>query len=279
VLLFLGIFVLLLQAPIVTAGYAGVDPEQLREVARIVNRDRGELHAVITVSNDFHLNILSDGFKGRFIHYWLSPEQLEEFDAVLRPPFPVTRYRLIVDRVHMPTELSGREIEMWLNARLHRFAADWVGGGYEVFGYLTPRPDVVLEPVFYQSASGLQLLAYGMAPRTVRAGDPVWLTLECSSAQVQEENYDIFVQLLAPDGHFVNGTDGPPQFGAKPTSRWEPGVTIVDRRAVFVPEGAPAGVYRIIAGFYRNGERQALSDGLGQFVGTHVELGEIVVEE
>jgi hypothetical protein len=262
-----------------TAGYVGVDPDQLREVASIVNQDRGDPHAIVTISNDFHLNVLSNGFKGRFVHYWLSPEQLDDFGAVLEPPFPVTRYRLVVDRVHMPTELSGREIELWLNARLHRFAADWVGGGYEVFGYLAPRDDMVLEHVSYRSASGLELLAYGMMPKSVRRGDPVWLTFECSSTDAQREDYDIFLQLLAPDGHFVNGTDGPPQFGAMPTSQWEPGLTVVDRRAVFVPEDAPTGVYMVIAGFYRDGDRQRMYDGLDRDVGTHIEIGELVVQE
>jgi hypothetical protein len=278
-LLVLSIAVLLLQAPVAMAGYAGVDPEQLTKVAQIVNQDRGEPHAVVTISNDFHLNILSNGFAGRFVHYWLSPHQMDGFEQILRPPFPVTRYRLVVDRVHMPTELSGQEIEMWLNARLHRFAADWVGGGYQVFGYLAPRADMVMQSISYRSESGIALLAYGMVPRSVHAGEPIWLTFECAGVQEQAEDYDIFLQLLAPDGHFVNGTDGAPQFGAMPTSLWKPGVTVADRRAVFVPQDAAAGEYRLIAGFYRDGERQMMYDDRGTPIGTHVELGEIVVVE
>jgi hypothetical protein len=279
VLLVLATAVLMCQAPTVVSGYAGVDPDQLREVASIVNQDRGAPHAIVTVSNDFHLNVMMNGFKGRFVHYWLSPEQLEGFRDVLEPPLAATRYRLVVDRVHMPAELSGREIELWLNTRLHRFAADWVGGGYEVFGYLVPREDMVVKRVSYRSASGLELLGYGMMPQRVMRGDPLWLTFELSTAETQQHDFDLFLQLLAPDGHFVNGTDGPPQFGASPTSRWEPGVTVVDRRAVFVPEATPTGVYRVIAGFYRNGERQPVYDNLQRRLGTHIELGKVVVQE
>jgi hypothetical protein len=105
----------------------------------------------------------------------------------------------------------------------------------------------------------------------------MWLEFHCQAQQSIEGNYDIFVQLLSPGGEYVNGTDGPPQFGAAMTSWWQPGETIVDRRAFFVPEDAVPGEYLVIAGFYANGERQPVVDARGNDLGTHIELGKIEV--
>jgi hypothetical protein len=285
VVLVAGILVLLWQAPTVTGGYAGTDPSELRAVAQIVNRDGTDCRTIVTVSNEFHINVLLDGFKGCFVHHWLSPMQEDGFEVLAKPAqykmqplASVQRLYLVVDRVHLPADRSGREARLWLDTRMHRFAADWVGGGYEVYGYLYPTPlDDTLVEVDYRWAAGMEMSAYRPVPGNAAPGDLVRLTFRLSADQELDADYDMFLQLLGPDGRFVDGIDGPPQFGAAPTSRWEPGQVIVDRRAVRVPEDAPEGTYRVIAGFYRGGERQALVDGDGRPVGTHLELGEIEV--
>jgi hypothetical protein len=125
----------------------------------------------------------------------------------------------------------------------------------------------------------MTLSAYALGPQTVSPGQPFWLELCFSAMKPPDSDYDVFVQLLSPDGEFANGTDGAPQFGVAPTSAWVPGETIVDRRACFVPAGATPGTYRVIAGFYRGQERQPVYDVAGQPLGTHVELGEIRVTD
>jgi len=118
---------------------------------------------------------------------------------------------------------------------------------------------------------------YGIVPLTVSAGELVWVELRFEAVQKPGADYDLFVQLLAPDGHLVQGMDGPPQFGARSTSRWEPGEMVVDRRAMVVPEGSPGGTYRVIAGFYDRAGRQPVLDSAGQVSGTYVELGTVQV--
>jgi len=272
-----GTLALLFQAPAAMAGYSGVDPAQLCQVADIVNQDRDKPHAIVTISNDFHLNVLLNGFKGRFVHYWLSPVQADRLEQVIRPPFPVHSLRLIVDKVHMQPDHSGRDAEFWLNANLHRYFVDWVGSGYEVYSYLYPPDEMPLRQAEYQWPAGMAMSAYGMTPLVVAPGEPVWLEFHYSATHKPDADYDVFVQFLAPDGHFVNGTDGPPQFGARLTSRWKPGEVIVDRRAFFVPDGTRLGTYRVIGGFYRKGERQPVFDKSGRALGTHVELGNVEV--
>jgi hypothetical protein len=123
----------------------------------------------------------------------------------------------------------------------------------------------------------MAMLSVGLEPGIVEPGAPVWVESRLSATERPGADYDLFVQLLAPDGHFVTGIDGAPQFGAALTSWWEPGEVVVDRRALFVPGDAPAGMYRVIAGFYRGDERQALVGDNGQMLGTHVELGQVQV--
>jgi hypothetical protein len=264
------------RAPAAMAGYPGVDPFEMHQVADVVNRAPSP-HTIVTVSNEFHLNVLMNDLKGRFIHHWLSPLQEDEFDVLLDPPFSARSLSLIVDRVHLPPGESAQAVEFWLNARLYRYFVDWVGSGYQVYSYLYPPPEGSLTQVDYRWAAGMAMTGFVMTPLRAAPGEPVWIELHCSAEQVPDADYDVFVQFLAPDGHFVNGTDGPPQFGARPTSGWQPGEAVIDRRAFFVPEDASPGVYRVIAGFYRGNERQPVFDGAGRPIGTHIELGRIEV--
>lgn len=277
-----GAGVLLWQAPTITHGHAGVNPVELRQVAEIVNRKRDEPRTVVTVSNDFHLNVLLNYFKGSFVHHWLSPMQTDGFEALIESQPGASsvarRLSLIVDRVHIPPEASGRDAELWLNAHLHRYMVDWVGGGYEVYSYLYPPDEMPVQTVDYRWLPGMALQGVGLTPRKVQPGDPVWLEFQFTALHKIVGRYDIFVQFLSPDGVYVNGTDGPPQFGAAMTSWWQPGDTVIDRRAFFVPADAPPGEYRVIAGFYADGERLPVFDADGGELGTQIDLGGMLVQ-
>ena len=275
--LLVGTVILARRAPQMMVGYRGIDLGELREVASIINRDQAEPHVVVTVSNEFHLNPLLNAFKGPFVHHWLSPMQETGLDPILTPPPAAQSLRLIVDRTHMQPDHPRDSAEFWLNAHLHRYFFEWVGDAYQVYSYLYPRGDLVLQPAKYLWSPGMTLSAYAIGPQTLSPGQPFWLEFHFSATETPDADYDVLLQLLSPDGDFVNGTDGAPQFGAAPTSTWTPGDTVVDRRACFVPVGAAPGTYRVIAGFYRGQERQTVFDATGQPLGTHVELGEIQV--
>jgi hypothetical protein len=143
-----------------------------------------------------------------------------------------------------------------------------------VYGYLYPPPDLPWQSVDLRWDAGMAMSAFALTPRVVVAGEPVWVAFRLSAAAPVGADYDLFLQLLALDGSYLNGTDGAPQFGAAPTGDWASGEEVVDRRACFVPAGAPAGTYRVVAGFYRAGERASL---VGAAAGTQVELGTIQV--
>lgn len=262
---------LLVRAPRSPPTYRGVDQDELRQLAAIANQDSAEPHVVVTVSNEFLLYPLLDRLKGRFVHYWLSPVEVDGFERLLTPSFPAQRLRLIVDRVHMQPDHAPHAAEYWLNAHLYQYYAEWVGSAYHVYGYLYPPQELSWEVVDFRWDAGMAMSAYALIPRTLAPGEPLWVAFRLTAAGPVREEYDLFLQLLAPDGAYLNGTDGAPQFGAAPTTRWATGETIVDRRACFVPAGAAAGVYHVVAGFYRGGERATLAGG------THVDLGTIEV--
>ncbi len=277
-LLIAGIAVLLWQAPTTTHGYPGANPAELRQVAAIVNRDDGAPHTVVIVSNEFQLNVLLNYLKGRVRVYWLSPMQTTDFEPLLDQPGPPARsVHLIVDRVHILPEASGRDAELWLNARLHRYMVDWIGPGYEVYSYLPPLDDIPMQAADYHWTQGMAMPAFGLSPRTVGPGEPVWLQLQFTAEHKIAERYEIFTQLLAPDGAYMNGTDGAPQFGAAMTTWWQPGEIVVDRRAFFVPADAAPGEYQVVAGFYFGNERLPVLGAQGKPLGTHIDLGTVIV--
>lgn len=76
-------------------------------------------------------------------------------------------------------------------------------------------------------------------------------------------DYTVFVQLLSADGQIVGQADSPPQQGRYPTSLWDPGELVPDRRMLHLPATLAAGDYSILVGLYlpATGERLPLASG------------------
>ncbi len=62
-----------------------------------------------------------------------------------------------------------------------------------------------------------------------------------------------FVHLLTPDGRYIVGTDAPPVNGYQPTSEWQPGITVIDRKAFILPADMAPGTYAVEIGLYDPG--------------------------
>jgi len=279
-----GLTVLLTQAPLSTPGYPGVDPAEMRQIANMVNIAGPDSQVIITVSNEFHLNLLLNYLKGHFIYHWLSPAQVEGFEPLLESSLSDGRVSLIVDRVHIQPDQTGREMEWWLNRHLYRYLAEWAGSGYELYHYLCPDSQLAAESTSYRWGEAIELRELAWGPRTVHPGQPVRLEFTFYAAIPVDNDYSLFVQLLSPDGTFVVGTDGAPQFGAAPTSTWAAGDEITDRRAFFVPADASPGRYTLIAGLTSTTTplaacRLPVRNAVGQLLGDHLLLGPVEVSE
>jgi hypothetical protein len=250
----LGATFLLAQSFSRTRGYDGINTEEMIEIAKHVNSELHQPRIIVTVSNEFHYCLIMNYFKGSFVHYWLSPEQREGFESIFHPPLPAEMLWLVVDRVHMQPGQSGKEIEWWLNRNLYRFDSDWVGG-YEVFRYVYPKGPMAKRKVSYIWGEAIELIEFAKMEEVVKEGEALRLEFVFKCKEEIGEDYVFFVHLISPEGRTIDGHDGEPQYGAAPTSSWEEGEVILDRRAFMIPKGIPSGDYSIEIGFYDSNGR------------------------
>ncbi len=107
--------------------------------------------------------------------------------------------------------------------------------------------------------------------KTERAQETLFVTLHWLALQEFAVDYASFAHLVDAQGALIAQSDGTPDQGLTPTTRWIPGEVITDRRALSLREAAP-GDYRIIVGMYLPRE-----DGF-QNLGAPIELGTVRVE-
>ena len=252
--------VLLAQGLASTRGHGGVITTDLLEVAaQTGNRDR-EPRVIVSYSNEPQHRLIMNALKGRFVHYWFSSQQLEGFDALLNPALPARKLWLIVDRVHLKPENSGYDLAYFLNRHLYRFANGWVGGGYEIFGYVYADHMAVEHPTakawLEESNPVVELRTVYLESDTVTQGQILPLAFDLYCLDRMGRNYSLFVHLVDTEGRAFPGVDGPPLLGAFPTVWWIQGDLVHDRRAYVVAPDLPPGQYRLLLGFSdESGER------------------------
>ncbi len=102
------------------------------------------------------------------------------------------------------------------------------------------------EQIVVRFADQIALIGYD-APRIIRPGDTIDITLYWQPLQPLEENYRVFVHLLATPPAVVTQSDklNPGDF---PTRRWPPERYVRDRHTLTVPADLPAGVYDLTVG-------------------------------
>ncbi|MGC9348508.1 MAG: hypothetical protein ACP5JG_10260, partial [Anaerolineae bacterium] len=109
----------------------------------------------------------------------------------------------------------------------------------------------------------------------VPAGGQLRLNLVWRALQEMTKDYTVFVQVLGPDGKLYGQVDSQPVQGARPTSGWSEGEELRDAYAFYVDAGGPAGVYRVIVGWYllEDMTRLPVVDAEGREVGDYYEVG------
>jgi hypothetical protein len=83
----------------------------------------------------------------------------------------------------------------------------------------------------------------------VRPGDSLHLTLYWRALRQPDDDYTVFVHLVAPDGTNLAQADRWP--ANRPTHTWAPGEVVADEVVVEVPFDAPAAHYRLAVGLYQ----------------------------
>ena len=107
-----------------------------------------------------------------------------------------------------------------------------------------------------ESDRRLRWLGYRLVNPTVLPGETLSIWLEWQLVTATDHDYTVFVHLVQ-DGTLRGQIDRPPLFGRWPSSRWLPGMRIMDRFDLPIPPDAPPGRYQLHLGVYdaANGQR------------------------
>ncbi len=140
--------------------------------------------------------------------------------------------------------------------------------------YTIEETDRLLAPPPFAETIGAEfegvatLEGYTLDRTTVRAGDPLALTLVWRAAATPPVAYTVFTHLLDADGRFIGGHDSPPAEGTRPTTGWVAGEYIVDVHALAPDNAAYRGPARIEIGLYdpQTGARVPLVNGADHLV-------------
>jgi serine/threonine-protein kinase len=105
-------------------------------------------------------------------------------------------------------------------------------------------------PLTVNFADLLVLKSAELPQRTFRPGGVIGVTLRWEALRSFDTNYVVFVHLIGPDNRLVAQDDSEPII---PSSRWAPGVEVVDPHQFSIPADAPTGRCRLRVGLYPQG--------------------------
>jgi hypothetical protein len=163
-------------------------------------------------------------------------------------------------------------VEGWLASNAFKASDEWFDDTRLVW-YSLEQPTLI-RPMNVTLGQELRLVSVKLVESS-QAGyilpvEFMWVPLRKPAA-----NYNLFLQILAPDGTPIAQHDGPPNGGYTPTSTWPPGEQVADRHGLALPRELPAGAYQLIAGLVdpATGRRLAVDPGRD-----FVELGSVSLE-
>ncbi len=130
----------------------------------------------------------------------------------------------------------------------------------------TERVDLPLD-------NGIELQAYGVSARQIRAGDTLALSLVWQTRQAPSERWKVFTHLLDGEPQVVAQRDAEPGDQTRPTTTWRAGEVVEDHYGIQVPADLPAGEYILEIGMYQESGRRATFEGRGD----HLYLGTVTV--
>jgi hypothetical protein len=172
----------------------------------------------------------------------------------------------------LPPAARDNPVEGWLASNAFKARDEWFDDTRLVW-YSLEQPTLI-RPMNVTLGQELRLVSVKLAespqPGHILPVEFMWVPLRKPAA-----DYNLFLQILAPDGTPVAQHDGPPNGGYTPTSTWPPGEQVADRHGLALPRELPAGVYQLIAGLVdpATGRRLAVDQGRD-----FVELGPVLLE-
>jgi hypothetical protein len=164
--------------------------------------------------------------------------------------------------------------EAWLAEHGYKaFYASYPGSNVTLYVLGSASPPI--QSADLQFSNGPRLTGYSFTPAVARPGETLLVTLQWQATARMSVDYTVFTQLWDASGQVAAQLDSQPASGTRPTSGWQPGEVIVDRKALLLPPGLPPGQYTLQVGVYDLATLQRLTvtkDG-----GDHVTLGTVQV--
>jgi hypothetical protein len=120
--------------------------------------------------------------------------------------------------------------------------------------YAFPKNSLTHHTIGAVFGEAIALEGYALDEK-IQAGNVLHLDLYWQASAPIADDYQVFVHLLDEDSQRWAQKDGPPLLGARPTSSWQPGERLTDRRGLLLPSDMPPGSYHLRVGLY------SLSDG------------------
>ncbi len=166
----------------------------------------------------------------------------------------------------------------WLEDNAYRVESEWYGC-HDLALYVAPdlqTPGV--GPGTGTATFDAKIeLRYPQVDAKLRTGDVLAIPLRWRALAEPEVDYVVFLHVGLPDTPPLAQDDGMPHNGLEPTSIWNAGQEVLDRRALLVPHDMPSGRYLVQAGLYRasDGTRLLLdgANGTDSVVLGYVEVG------
>ncbi len=162
------------------------------------------------------------------------------------------RVWFVIDTIRQPIYFQGNWLAI-LNTQMGEpFWADDNALVYRTRPDRRPLPTQPEQLVETTVGDSIELIGYTISDQQMPApNSQLTLTLFWETAATLPTDYTIFLHLRDRDGATLAQRDGLPLNGAYPTSRWQPGETVIDPIDLPLPEDLPPGSYDLFTGLYR----------------------------
>jgi mannosyltransferase len=137
--------------------------------------------------------------------------------------------------------------------------------------YIMGNASPPLQATDQSFSNGPRLTGYSFTPTAARPGDTLRVTLQWQATAPMPLDYTVYTQLRDAAGQVA----AQPASGTRPTSDWQPGETILDRKAILLPPDLPPGTYTLHVGLYELATLKRLT--LAADGADHVYLGTVQV--
>jgi hypothetical protein len=182
----------------------------------------------------------------------------------------------VIDTIRQPVYFRGDWLaivdsqmeQVWAkdNALIYRTRADR--------SPIPGQPEVAINATLNDT---IELVGYTLEPTNPPANSQLKLTLFWESLSSLPTDYTTFVHLRNRDGVTVAQRDAQPLDGAYPTSRWQPGETVIDPIVLSLPADLPAGQYQLVVGMYQLDTLERLAVANDTSGENAIFLGEVTV--